>query len=148
VRQAHLSSIEPARPPRLDAQVEQQSTVELTVRAQGGDQEALEALCLRCLKSLTRFAAGRLPPAARGMVDTQDIVLEAVHRAMSKLPELHFQSPGTLIAYMRKILKNLIVDYVRTAVRRPYAHEMSKIRRPKRDATVADAGDTSAEDAS
>jgi RNA polymerase sigma factor (sigma-70 family) len=40
---------------------------------------------------------------------------------MSKLPELQVQSPGTLIAYMRKILKNLIVDYVRSAVRRPYA---------------------------
>jgi RNA polymerase sigma factor (sigma-70 family) len=54
------------------------------------------------------------------MVDTQDIVLEAVHRGMSKLPELQVQAPGTLIAYMRKILKNLIVDYVRTAARRPH----------------------------
>jgi RNA polymerase sigma factor (sigma-70 family) len=100
---------------------ELQSTVELTVRAQAGDQEALETLCLRCLKSLTRFAAGRLPGAARGMVDTQDIVLEAVHRGMSKLPNLQLQSPGSLMAYMRKILKNLIVDYVRTAACRPHA---------------------------
>jgi RNA polymerase sigma factor (sigma-70 family) len=100
---------------------EQQSTVELTIRAQAGDQDAMEALCLRCLKALSRFAAGRLPPGARGMVDTQDIVLEAVQRGMSRLPFLEVQSPGTLIAYMRKILKNLVVDYVRTAVRRPYA---------------------------
>jgi RNA polymerase sigma factor (sigma-70 family) len=121
--EAGESPVPPRNAGPLDAPAghEQQSTVELTVRAQAGEQEALEALCLRCLKSLTRFAAGRLPAAARGMVDTQDIVLEAVQRGMSKLPELQVQSPGTLIAYMRKILKNLIVDYVRSAVRRPYA---------------------------
>ena len=54
----------------------------------------MEALCLRCLKALSRFAAGRLPPGARGMVDTQDIVLEAVQRGMSRLPFLRSE-PGT-----------------------------------------------------
>jgi RNA polymerase sigma factor (sigma-70 family) len=95
------------------------STIELTLRARAGDQIALEALCLRCLKSLTRFAAGRLPPAARGMVETQDVVLEAVQRGMYRLHDLDVRHPGALIAYMRKILKNLIVDQMRTAVRRP-----------------------------
>ena len=96
-----------------------QSTVELTIRARAGDQVALEALCLRCLKSLTRFAAGRLPPAVRGMVETQDVVLEAVQRGMGRLHEFEVRHPGALIAYMRTILKNLIVDYVRVVVRRP-----------------------------
>jgi RNA polymerase sigma factor (sigma-70 family) len=101
VHHANLASIRRPVAEALDARggAEQQSTVELTIRAQ----------------------AGRLPPAARGMVETQDIVLEAVHRGMSRLPELQLQGPGTLIAYMRRILKNLIVDYVRSAVRRPYA---------------------------
>jgi RNA polymerase sigma factor (sigma-70 family) len=71
------------------------------------------------MKALTRFAAGRVPGSVKGMVETQDIVLEAVHRGISKLPDLHVQSPGTLIAYMRTILKNLIVDHVRTAACRP-----------------------------
>jgi RNA polymerase sigma factor (sigma-70 family) len=123
VHHANLASIRRPVAEALDARggAEQQSTVELTIRAQAGDHDAMEALCLRCLKALSRFAAGRLPPAARGMVETQDIVLEAVHRGMSRLPELQLQGPGTLIAYMRRILKNLIVDYVRSAVRRPYA---------------------------
>jgi RNA polymerase sigma factor (sigma-70 family) len=96
-----------------------QSTIELTIRARAGDQVALEALCLRCLKSLTRFAAGRLPPAVRGMVETQDVVLEAVQRGMGRLHEFEVRHPGALIAYMRTILKNLIVDHVRVVVRRP-----------------------------
>jgi RNA polymerase sigma factor (sigma-70 family) len=96
-----------------------QSTIELTIRARAGDQVALEALCLRCLKSLTRFAAGRLPLAVRGMVETQDVVIEAVQRGMGRLHEFEVRHPGALIAYMRRILKNLIVDYVRTVVRRP-----------------------------
>jgi RNA polymerase sigma factor (sigma-70 family) len=102
------------------ATIDLQSTIELTVRARGGDQLALETLCLRCLKSLTRYAAGRLPPAARGMVDTQDIVLEAVQRGMHRLHEFEVRHPGALIAYMRTILRHLIVDHVRVAVRRPH----------------------------
>jgi RNA polymerase sigma factor (sigma-70 family) len=96
----------------------QQSTIELTVLARQGDREALEALCVRCLKSLTRFAAGRVPASVRGMLDTQDIVIEAVQRGMSRLPELEVQ-PGGLVAYMRTVLKHLIIDHVRAAARRP-----------------------------
>ena len=65
-------------------QPDPQSTVELTIRAQAGDQAALEALCLRCLKSLTPIC--RRPVAAEragDMLDTQDVVLEAVQRGMS-----------------------------------------------------------------
>ena len=103
-----------------------QSTVELTIRAQAGDQAALEALCLRCLKSLTRYAAGRLPPAARGMVETQDVVLEAVQRGMFRLHEFEVRHPGALVAYMRTILRNLIVDYARSAIRRPLQVELDE----------------------
>jgi RNA polymerase sigma factor (sigma-70 family) len=95
-----------------------QSTIELTVLARQGDRDALEALCVRCLKSLTRFAAGRVPASVRGMLDTQDIVIEAVQRGMSRLPELEVQ-PGGLVAYMRTVLKHLIIDHVRAAARRP-----------------------------
>lgn len=107
-------------PPPLNGQSlpGQQSTIELTVLARQGDREALEALCVRCLKSLTRFAAGRVPASVRGMLDTQDIVIEAVQRGMSRLPELEVQ-PGGLVAYMRTVLKHLIIDHVRAAARRP-----------------------------
>jgi len=96
-----------------------ESTVELTIRARAGDQVALEALCLRCLKSLTRYAAGRLPPAVRDMLDTQDVVVEAVQRGMSRLGEFEVRHPGALVAYMRTTLRNLIIDYLRERIRRP-----------------------------
>ena len=96
-----------------------ESTVELTIRARAGDHVALEALCLRCLKSLTRYAAGRLPPAVRDMLDTQDVVLEAVHRGMSRLGEFEVRHPGALVAYMRTTLRNLIIDYLRERMRQP-----------------------------
>ena len=97
-----------------------ESTVELTIRARAGDQLALEALCLRCLKSLTRYAAGRLPPAVRDMLDTQDVVVEAVQRGMSRLDQFEVRHPGALVAYMRTILRNLIIDYLRERNRRPH----------------------------
>lgn len=96
-----------------------ESTIELTARARGGDQAALEALCLRCLKSLSRYAAGRLPPAVRDMLDTQDVVLEAVQRGVGRLHEFDCRHPGALLAYMRTILRNLIVDHVRARHRQP-----------------------------
>jgi RNA polymerase sigma factor (sigma-70 family) len=95
------------------------STIDLTLRARGGDQEALEALCLRCLKSLTCYAAGRLPPSVRGMIETQDIVLQAVQKGLSRLDEFDHRHQGALIAYMRRILKNLIIDHWRSAARKP-----------------------------
>lgn len=96
-----------------------ESTVELTNRARGGDQAAFEALCLRCLKSLTRYAAGRLPPVVRDMLDTQDVVLEAVQRGMNKLDAFECRHPGALLAYLRTILRNLIIDHVRTRRHQP-----------------------------
>jgi RNA polymerase sigma factor (sigma-70 family) len=96
-----------------------ESTIELTARARSGDQAALEALCLRCLRSLSRYAAGRLPPTVRDMLDTQDVVLEAVQRGMGRLHEFDYRHPGALLAYMRTILRNLIVDHVRARHRQP-----------------------------
>ena len=96
-----------------------ESTVELTVRARAGDQLALEALCVRCLKYLTRYAAGRLPPSVRDMLDTQDVVLEAVQRGMSRLGEFEVRHPGALLGYMRTTLRHLIIDYVRSRIRQP-----------------------------
>jgi RNA polymerase sigma-70 factor (ECF subfamily) len=99
--------------PRLE------STVELTNRAREGDQAALEELCERCLDNLSRYAAGRVPPKMRDMLDTQDIVNEAVHRGMSRLNEFEVRHPGALVAYMRTTLRHLIIDYVRRRTHQP-----------------------------
>jgi RNA polymerase sigma-70 factor, ECF subfamily len=93
--------------------------VELTKRAREGDQAALEALCESCLHSLSRYASGRVPPKVRDMLDTQDVVNEAVHRGVSRLNDFEVRHPGALVAYMRAILRHLIIDYVRRRTRQP-----------------------------
>ncbi len=118
LRHAVLGSLPPpapsSEPPSLG-----ESTVELTNRARSGDQAAFEALCLRCLKSLSRYAAGRLPPVVRDLLDTQDVVLDAVQRGMSRLDAFECRHPGALLAYMRTILRNLIIDHVRARRHQP-----------------------------
>lgn len=95
------------------------STVDLVARVRRGDQEALEAVCLRCLRGLHAFAAGRVPPRIRGLCDTQDLVAEALERGLNKLLDLDLERQGALMAYFRQVLKNLIVDKVRAADRAP-----------------------------
>jgi RNA polymerase sigma-70 factor (ECF subfamily) len=98
---------------------ELESTVELTNRARAGDQVAVEALSARCLRSLSRYAAGRVPPTVRDMLDTQDVVNEAVHKGMSHINDFEVRHPGALVAYMRTILRHLIIDYVRRRTQQP-----------------------------
>jgi len=113
-----------ATPPRPAVQavpdpLERCSTIDLVDRARDGSQEALEIVCRRCLKALSRFAAGRLPRRVRGMLETQDLVSEALQKGLSRLNEIDLREPGALMAYLRKTLNNLIVDKVRAADRRP-----------------------------
>jgi RNA polymerase sigma-70 factor (ECF subfamily) len=95
------------------------STLDLVERVRHGDRDALEVICLRCLKALTCFAAGRVPPRIRGMVESQDLVAEAVEKGLRKILELDLSREGALLSYLRRVLKNLIVDKVRAADRRP-----------------------------
>jgi RNA polymerase sigma-70 factor, ECF subfamily len=95
------------------------TTLDLVTGAKHGDQEAWDALCLRSLKVLHRFAAGRVPRLARGMVDTQDLVQEAAERGLRNLHTFEWRHDGAFTAYLRTILMNLIRDHARTSSRRP-----------------------------
>ena len=56
------------------------SSVELVVRARGGDRQALDRLFERYLPLLRRWAAGRLPRWARDLVDTDDMIQDTLMR--------------------------------------------------------------------
>lgn len=93
--------------------ISDETTMELVVRAQGGDRLATEALLERCLPQLRRWAHGRLPMAARGNLDTNDLVQDA---AMNLLRRLEFFEPrhvGALQGYLRQSIINRIRDEVR-----------------------------------
>jgi RNA polymerase sigma-70 factor (ECF subfamily) len=98
-----------------------EATVDLLSRAQRGDEGAWEALVARHRRVLRRVAHGRLPSCARGMTDTEDVVQDAFMRAVTHLPRFEFRHQGSLLAYLRRIVINRIVDEVRRAARTPVA---------------------------
>jgi RNA polymerase sigma-70 factor (ECF subfamily) len=100
------------------------SSVELLVRAQSGDGEALNGLLARYLPRLRRWASGRLPAGMRTMLDTNDLVQDAVINALRNLDTLEIRTEGTLQAYLRRAVNNRIIDLYRRAGRRPARQEM------------------------
>jgi RNA polymerase sigma-70 factor (ECF subfamily) len=94
-------------------------TIELVVKARGGDRLAMEALLERCLPPLKRWAHGRLPAAARGRLDTGDLVQEAALHAIGNLDTFAPRHVGAMQAYLRQSVINRIRDEVRRIVRNP-----------------------------
>ena len=54
------------------------TTISLVARARQGDRAALELIAAQFHSGLMRFAHGRIPAYARGLVETHDIVQQAV----------------------------------------------------------------------
>jgi len=107
--------------PEVASPLDPESTIDLVARAKTGDRAALDALCARCLPALRRWARGRLPRHARGLLDTGDLVQETVLHALPRLAEFEPRHQGALQAYLRQAVANRIRDEVRRAARRPTA---------------------------
>jgi RNA polymerase sigma-70 factor (ECF subfamily) len=96
-----------------------ESSIELVRRARAGDRAALDQLFLRHAAPLRRWATGRLPRWARGMVDTDDLVQETLIGAVTRIDAFEVRQDGALQAYLRQALRNRVVDELRKASRRP-----------------------------
>src|SRR5688572_26449469 len=107
-----------------DALISDEPTIELVVRAREGDRLAVEALLQRCLPGLRRWAHGRLPAAARGSLDTSDLVQETVLHVLRRLDHLEPRHVGAMQAYLRQSVINRIRDEVRKVSRHPAAVEL------------------------
>lgn len=101
-----------------------ENTVELLAKARQGDHEALERLLQRTIPPLRRWARGRLPPAARGMDDTADLVQDSVFAALRHLERFEARDHGALQAYLRQAVMNRIRDLMRKVRRRPTPVEL------------------------
>jgi RNA polymerase sigma factor (sigma-70 family) len=108
---------EPQRPG--DPLMSDEPTIELVVRARQGDRPAMEALLQRCLPPLKRWAHGRLPPAARGRLDTGDLVQEAALHVLGNLGTFEPRHVGAMQAYLRQSVINRICDEIRRIGRQP-----------------------------
>ena len=100
-------------------QIALDSTLALVSRAREGDRAAREGLAARYQAALQRFAHGRVPLSARGLVDTVDVVQAAMMRAIGRLADIDLSVPGSLLAYLRTTVLNQIRDEIRRARRRP-----------------------------
>ncbi len=92
---------------------------ELLRRAKAGDPAALNELCDRLIDPLTHWASGRLPPRARTLLDTDDLVQETVIRALQRIEEFEIRHEAAFEAYLQRGLMNRIRDEIRRANVRP-----------------------------
>ncbi|RPH61031.1 MAG: sigma-70 family RNA polymerase sigma factor [Acidobacteria bacterium] len=99
-------------------------TIELVIKARGGDRTAVEALLQRCLPSLRRWTHGRLPAAARANLDTEDLVQETALHVIRRLDKFEPQHVGSMQAYLRQSVINRIRDEVRRIARHPAPVEL------------------------
>ena len=103
-----------------------ETTIELLELAKEGDPQALDRLLERCVPALRRWAHGRLPPTARGMNDTADIVQDTIISAMRRLEVFESRHQGALQAYLRQAVMNRIRDVIRQHKRRPEISGLSE----------------------
>jgi RNA polymerase sigma-70 factor, ECF subfamily len=111
------------RPEPLDADgsghtAEAVSSLTLVLRARAGDAGALNELCTRYLPRLQRWAHGRLPPSARGALDTHDLVQNTLARVVQRIQAFDPRHEGAFQAYVRQALLNQIRDAARHSQRR------------------------------
>jgi RNA polymerase sigma-70 factor (ECF subfamily) len=108
------------------------SSVELLSRAQAGDRAALASLISLYLPRLRRWAHGRLPAPARGVLETEDVVQDTVIAAVRNLDQIEIRGEGALQAYLRRALANRFTDLYRRTQARPVPAEI--------DSQLPDAG--------
>lgn len=96
-----------------------ENTAVLLHRIAQGDTRARDQLASACLPVLRRFAHGRLPRYARGLVTTQDIVAVTLAKAFGDIEKFDLRYEGAFLAYARTILLREIIDQIRRAKARP-----------------------------
>jgi RNA polymerase sigma-70 factor (ECF subfamily) len=105
--------------PEPGRDAEPDSTAALLGRIRGGDSAARERLFARCLPRLQQWAHRRLPPRARDIADTDDLVQVALLRAIHRVEAFEARNEGSFLAYLRTILLNAVRDELRRTARRP-----------------------------
>lgn len=96
-----------------------ETTFHLLALVRAGDRSALERLFARHLKPLQRWASGRLPPWARQLADTDDLVQDALVRTFKRIEEFEPRGAGSLQAYLRQAVLNHLRDELRRKGRQP-----------------------------
>jgi RNA polymerase sigma-70 factor (ECF subfamily) len=120
------------------------TTAILLDQARGGDQAALERLLSRYRAPLSRWASGRLPGHARDVLDTEDLVQEALIQSVRHVGRFERRWKGAFHSYLRQVILNKIRDQVRRARIRERVYEQAgappgSVTSPLEDAIGAEA---------
>ncbi|HVH56426.1 MAG TPA: sigma-70 family RNA polymerase sigma factor [Vicinamibacterales bacterium] len=111
-------------PASSSAQLELETTADLLERARRGDSLAIDELFSRSMPALRRWARGRLPAGARDLLQTEDLVQDAVHGVLRHLNTFEPRHPGALQAYLREAVMNRIRSEARRLATRPAVVEL------------------------
>jgi RNA polymerase sigma-70 factor (ECF subfamily) len=118
---------EPTRDPEGHGSVggsRSESSLDLLRRARAGEADALSRLYERYLPALRRWATGRLPRRARELLDTDDLVQEALLHTLRTIENFEPRREGALLAYLRQAVLNRIRGEIRNVKRRPRPSEI------------------------
>jgi len=107
------------RPEPDSGQGDLEKTARLLQLVKAGDALARERLVHRYIHVLERWASGRLPARARDLSETKDLVQVTFLRALDHMDGFEPTREGAFLAYLRRILMNLIRDEIRRTSRRP-----------------------------
>jgi RNA polymerase sigma factor (sigma-70 family) len=102
------------------------ASIHLLSRAQNGDTGALDLLVERYTPRLRQWYSGRLPAGSRGMLDTYDLVQDAVMRAVTHLQSIEIRDASSVRAYFCRVVSNRIIDLYRRAAVRPVVEELDE----------------------
>jgi RNA polymerase sigma-70 factor (ECF subfamily) len=90
-----------------------ESSFELVILARTGDRAAINTLFDRYDARIRRWAHGRLPAAARGAHETNDLVQETLFKVFQRLDQFEPRHPGAFQGYVWTTLWNCIRDMAR-----------------------------------
>lgn len=107
-------------------EVEVDSSVDLLLKAQAGDSDSLNRLLTRYVPRLQRWASGRLPWGLRTMLDTADLVQDAIISALPHLNTLEVRTERAFQYYLQRAVKNRVIDLHKRARRRPVREEIAE----------------------
>lgn len=99
----------PKRTPPLDPE----RSVDLLRQAQAGDEQARNDLLARYLPRLDAWASRRLPRGVRSMLDTGDIVQEAIIATLNHLERIEVRTDNAFEIYVKRAIRNRIIDIYR-----------------------------------
>jgi RNA polymerase sigma factor (sigma-70 family) len=85
-------------------------TSELILRGRNGDRAAIDDLLRRYRPRLEVFLRSRLPRAARGVADTQDLVQDVCLKACQSLGRFEDRGIGSFWVFLRTAARHRIVD--------------------------------------